>query len=345
MANDILKDGIPAIIEAADRGRAPEVIDVGEDLGIVAPMLLRPVAGGGYQVEGVKATIDAYRVRPARRIGTAKLTTLDSFIDHAMRFQDSGSAIFIDDNPAAPGFLSVLNYHDPVNVEAPAGPVAKAGDPPAETMHVEGDALPRFGDHRGSYTPAFSDEWKLWTGSDGKQLEQSAFGALVERGARCILTVEDHPEGEERKGPNPLSEGAEWFAKRFGRRFTPAQFFGSADTMGELAQGLVANVEETIGEVNVRGSMRSITFTSKTSSETVTVPLAFLLSIPVFKGGDPWQVPCRLSYKPVTKGEIRVFEWKIEMWQPNETIKACLADMGETVKARTKLPFFFGAPE
>ena len=98
-------------------------------------------------------------------------------------------------------------------------------------------------------------------------------------------------------------------------------------------------------ERRLRGSMRSITFTSKTSSETVTVPLAFLLSIPVFKGGDPWQVPCRLSYRPVTKGDIRVFEWKIEMWQPNETIKACLADMGETVKARTKLPFFFGAPE
>ena len=246
MANDILKDGIPAIIEAADRGHAPEVIDVGKDLGIVAPMLVRPVAGGGYQVEGVKATIDAYRVRPARRTGTAKLTTLDSFIDHAMRFMDDGSAIFIDDNPAAPGFLSVLNYHDPVNVEAPAAPSAMPGD--LAPMMSIADALPRFGDHRGVYIPAFSDEWKLWAEADGEQLEQSEFGALIERGARCILTVEDPPEGEERKGPNPLSEGAEWFAKRFGRRFTPAQFFGSADTMGELAQGLVANVEETIGE-------------------------------------------------------------------------------------------------
>lgn len=338
---DILKDGIPAIIEAADRARAPEVINVGASLGVVAPMAVRPVAGGGYVLESVKATIDAFRVRPERRKGTATLTTLESFADHARRFMDADSAIFVCDSPKAPSFTAVLNYHESVNVPGPeidALPV-KAGDPAAEMIHVvDRAALPRFGDHRGVYTPEFSDEWKLWTDANGKPLDQASFGRLIERGARCIFDVDsEHPE--------KLGEQSAWFAQRFGRRFAVGEFFGSSDAMLQLAEGLTANVEETIGETNVRGASRSVVFVSKTSTDTVTVPTAFLLALPVFKGGELWQVPARLGFKPVAKGETRVLEWKIELWDTDATVKACLADMAATVKARTGLPCFTGTPE
>lgn len=341
MADSIFKDGIPAIIEAADRAQAPVVVDVGASLGVVAPVVARPVAGGGYVLDGVKAVVDAYRTRPERRKGTATLTTLDSFADHARRFMDSDSAIFVCDNPQAPKFEAVLNYHEamnPVQPEAKALPM-KAGDPPVMVIATLGaTALPRFGDHRGVYAPEFSDEWKLWTKNNGTPLDQASFGRLIERGARCIFDVdEEHPE--------KLGEQAAWFAKRFGRRFAAGEFFGSSEVMLQLAEGLIANVEETIGETNVRGASRSVVFTSKTSTDTVTVPTAFLLALPVFKGGELWQVPARLGFKPVTKGETRVFEWKIELWDTDATVKACLADMAATVKARTGLPCFTGTPE
>ena len=255
-----------------------------------------------------------------------------------MRFMDADSAIFVCDDPEEPSFVSVLNYHEAVNQPAPALP-AKAGGEPVEMIHVaDRAASPRFGDHRGVYTPEFSDEWKLWTGADGQPLDQSAFARLIEHGARCIFDVDE-------EHPNKLGEQAAWFAKRFGRRFAPGEFFGSSDVMLQLAEGLIANVEETIGETNVRGAQRSVVFVSKTSTDTVAVPTAFLLALPVFKGGALWQVPARLGFTPRTKGETRYLEWKIELWDTDGTVKACLADMAETIRQRTKLPTFTGTPE
>lgn len=316
-------DNMKEIIEAARAVREPALLDANEkgDEAFVAPFLVLPKAGGGSEVASVKGMLDAYRPWPERRKGVAVLLDLASFIAHASRFKDEHSAVFITEEP--PCFLAVLNYHEKVT---------EAG---AEA------AKPRFGDHRGTYRPTLSPEWKAWTDADGEWLNQEDFAALVVDHARDILDVNDL------RGDETLGELPAWFAARFGGKIGPTDFYARPQRMLDLAEGLSVAVEDKVSDVTkLSGGITKIAFESKATPD-VEVPGAFVLAIPVFLGEEasPYQIPARLRWKLVTQGDSKRVAWRFDLYGVDRTMRACLADMRETVNAGTGLPSFMGSPE
>lgn len=335
---DIKSGDAAAIIEAAREGQESKVITI-EHEGVKAPLLLLAKGNGAFDLHNVKGTIDAYRANPERRTGTAKMLELASFIDHANRFKDDDSAIFVSNNPKQPSFLSVLDYHEAVNPETPASVKLLPPDATNRPADLSGrDALPRFGVHRGSYTPEFSDEWKLWTGNDAQGLSQASFAALIEKGARDISDVASFPEER-------LSEMAAWYARRFGGKQSAGEFYASSETMLALAEGLTITVEERVIDVESRNDGRkAVAFDSNTRA-TIDVPVAFLLALPIFRGGDLYEVPVRLRFFVRSKDDTKRLEWRLELYGADRVIAACVAEMGKQVKTKTGLPLFVGSPE
>src|SRR5688500_13756256 len=127
---------------------AEAVIDAVTGLAAAETISLHDNDGAGFilvvprdkQVFDTKQWLDARRLTPERRKGTASFTKLESFIEHVKRFSRSdGSAVFAVDDPRAPKLVAVLNYH-----------------------RTGADGEPQFGDHRGVYAFPVSDEWKAW---------------------------------------------------------------------------------------------------------------------------------------------------------------------------------------
>lgn len=303
-----------AIIEAARASKEPRLIDCA-DQGVHAPALLVPTAGGGWEVRDVSTMIDAFRSRPQRRKGTATLGDVASFAAHANRFKDAGSAIFVDAG-AAPKFTSVIDYH-------PQGQVA--------------DVDPRFGEHRGVYTPEFSLEWVKWRGLVGAEMSQAQFAQLMQDRAFDVFDVED-------SDPR-LAELVTWYARRFGGGRSPSGYYGTSQALLSLAEGLTVTVEDRVSDVTRRDSGGVRVSFDSTAQTDVEVPAAFVVAIPVFKGGDLWQLPVRLRCAIKSTGDVKRVVWRCEMFGADRTVTAVLADMTKTIGTATGLPMFVGAPE
>jgi hypothetical protein len=87
-----------------------------------------------------------------------------------------------------------------------------------------------------------------------------------------------------------------------------------------------------------------ITFGAETKTD-VDIPAAFVIEVPVFRGGDLWQLPVRVRYTVRLAGDTERAEWRLEVFGVERTIADVVKDMGKTVKEATGLPVFAGAPE
>lgn len=125
-----LGPGLPATIPTAWDRKAGRVVD------------LRP-------------TIEALRQLPARRTGTAKVLTLQSFIDLTNRHKDDHTVIFANTDWKSPTLTAVIDYH-------------------------QTDALSRHLQHRILYAFPISEEWSAWTDQNGTVMDQGEFAAFVE---------------------------------------------------------------------------------------------------------------------------------------------------------------------
>ena len=128
-------------------------------------------------------------------------------------------------------------------------------------------------------------------------------------------------------------------------KFEIGDFFASSGRMLEMAEGLIATVEEKIGEVESRsGGSKAVVFESTTKT-TVQIPTAFLLQLPIFRGGDMIEIPVRLRMATRVTGDTKRLEWTISLWNPAAAVARDVEDMAETIRQRTKLPTFTGTPE
>lgn len=356
--NGIMGGEAAAIIEAARGVREPRVLDLNEARehgDFAAPVLILPEAGGGSSFEDVRAMIDVYRPHPERREGIARLTDFASFIAHANRFRDEGSAIFINDSVATPRLTSILDYHEPLHslaqsIEAPAQLTEGAPSAAARVVMLDDFkpapvAMPRFGRHRGEYAPAFSDQWKHWIDGTKGTLSRAEFSELIEGGAAEILDVDDL--GRVGVNGNDLGALPAWFARRMFRGRKLSEVFASADAMLDISQGLTITESSEVGEIERRdGGVAACSFVSERKGKTsIDVPPAIAISLPVFRGGDPWQLPARINVAAKGEGSSRRLEWRIKFYGVAETVRAVIAEMRERAHVETGLPVFAGSPE
>lgn len=303
-----------AIIEEVKRLHEPH--DLGKlesddaDDATIGDLLVVPV---GMQVVDTKPYRDARLDRPERRAGTAKLTTLDSFIAHVLRSSDTDSAIFADDTPTAPKLLAVYDYHE-ANARAEDGAV------------VEGEA--RFGKHRAQYAFPVDEAWAAWTklSASREGLDQAELARWLEDRIGDVLA------------PDSVGTTTREIAEKFGIELA------GPSTLLTLARGIAIRANTSVRQaVSLQTGETQISYeeTHEKTGGAQTVPGGFAIGIPVFRAGAPYQIAARLRYR-IANGSIR---WFIQLHRTEVTFEHAFTEACAHVAKETSLPLFYGAPE
>lgn len=135
-------------------------------------VMLRPPGQG---IHSIKSFIEEYREKPARITGTAKVNTLQSFIDLVNRHKNDHSVIFADSLSETPSLTAIIDYHTK-------------------------EHGPENAKHRVGYTFPLSDEAKIWLKSNGLGFNQVEFASFLEDHAAELAS----PTEEETATYEPL---------------------------------------------------------------------------------------------------------------------------------------------
>lgn len=280
------------------RGEIVTIIDPRD--GTQAPAVLRD----GIHVIS-PSEFDKFRIRPTRREGSATHTRLDSFIDHVNRFKGENSAVFAVDNMAGPKLTAIYDYHA----------VGYSSD--AENLK-----------HRAVYSFPLSDEWKAWSGANGKAMAMSDFASFLEDHIVDVTT--DKPKSDAAK---------DFLAKTGGNLASPSKLI-------EIARGLQVNEASTLREArNLSSGEAEVVFQSEhldANGNKLVLPNAFMICIPVFARATVFdQILARFRYR---KNGGSISFW-FDLWRPDLVFEHAFTEACEQVKKETSLPLFVGNPE
>lgn len=267
-----------------------------------APVLVLPE---GKSLVSAKKFLDEYLVKPARRRGTSTARDVDSFIALVDRFSSNETAVFVAPDRRAPSLTAVFDYH------------------PSDEDATKADWL----EHRATYAPELSDEWKAWTAKNNTFMGQGDFAAFVEEHITDLIVPNlDDPK---LKTFADLVEGS-WA--------TPAD-------MMKLSRGMSVNVESKVKNAQTLSSGEvSVVFEevhTNGAGEPLKVATLFTIAIPVFYAGDLYRIAARLRYR-VQGGSI---SWLYQLVRPELVFDDAFKGLVEKVKKETNVPVFAGTPE
>jgi uncharacterized protein YfdQ (DUF2303 family) len=257
----------------------------------------------GIKLESLKRFTDEYLRHPERKRGTAQLKELGSFIDHVNRHKDGSSVIFADPHPERPKLLAVYDYNHP------------------------GTGEPRWGEHRAKYGFPLSDEWKAWRAADNQEMPQKKFAAFLEDRIVDLLD------------PSTATKAAKELAQQIGCAF------GTPGKVLEVSRGLSVVVEAKLADHHTLSSGETqVTYHeshSDTTGKPISVPGAILLGIPVFKGGDRFEIGARLRYRAPASGLV----WWFTLYRTDRIFDFAFKEALKKVAEATSLPVLIGKPE
>ena len=289
---------VKAAIEAVERLHGHKDLKLGNDR--VAVMVPK-----GMDLRSIKFLIDEYRDCPERREGTARLDSLESFIEWSLRFKQERSAIFASGKSHGDASLTaVIDYH-------------AAG----------ADGEPSFCKHRGVYSCPASDEWLAWLGKDGKPMSQSDFADFIEDHLTDIAN------------PAAKLKTIDTFAEQHAVKIaTPSQ-------MLDLSKGLEVNVgRKVVQRVSQQSGEARLSFEeshSGSNGQPLSIPGAFALLIPVFRCGGLYPIPIRLRYR-IKDTEVL---WTFTMHRADRVFQHAFDEACEQAASGTELPLYRGKPE
>lgn len=280
-----------------------------------------PVTGNDIPIvitkDGVRvmkpAEFDEWNDKPRFRKGMASLFDLTSFIGHVNRYKDKDTIVFADNNRDHPSLTAVLDYH-------------KAGS----------EAEPRFGHHRSLFNFPLSDQWKKWTGMDGKKMKMADFAEFIETYVGDIMPAHLASESDEDEQVNTFVE-AQGGTDRIA---DPA-------TMMQLSVGLTINENAAVinatrlqtGEGELSLKVESEAYNR--AGEKITVPTMFALGIPVVANGPEYRLFARLRYR--RQGESVVFWY--DLWRTDKVFDRAFDGAIDSVQQETGVTVWLGKPE
>lgn len=250
---DNLKEAIDTLLSAGRIGMGPQSVPGGN-----IPYVIVPV---GHTIKELPELIyNEHAEHPERIKGNVTVVDPASFIEYHKLFSDLNSRVFADETTLK--VLAVLDYH---------GALDGGG--------------PRWGQHRLTLSYRTSEEWKIWTASNNKQMTQQAFAEFLEQNSLDITTP------------------------------TPAQ-------MMEIANDLQATTDVEFGSgLRQQDGQVRFKYTETTKATVgagqVQVPDRFRLFIPPFIGANRVLQDALLRF--------RVKEGKLTFWytlvRPEEVIR------------------------
>ena len=198
----------------------------------------------GYKVEDLGRFLSA----PIRARGTVKCETVEALIAYYNRFCDEAASLVF---ACCETFqvVGVLDWHKPT---------LEAG----------------FAEHRVIYEAPRSDEWEIWTKSNGITMSQFDFALFIENNVKDIRK----PAGAE---------------------------------MLEIARTLEATKKvDFVSGIRLSDGQREFTYNEEVQGTTrkgqMKVPETFLVGIPVFVAGEHYAVTARLRYR-IESGDLRLW--------------------------------------
>lgn len=259
--DDMNNSDAAAVITAIEELYKPEIVTLTRGTAEAAPLLVLP---SGKHVVDVKSHLDARRERPERRTGIARMTTLESFVEHVKRFADEHTVIFAVDTPTEPALEAVLDYHQ-------AGAAGAAS----------------WCTHRTHYRFPLSDEWTAWT--KAMEFDQRAFATFLED---RIGDVAD---------PERAGEQTKEFAEQLGIALaTPSALMAlSRGLTIHVGQKVTQQINTSSGEVQLQFEEEH----QAKQGGPLKVPGGFVIGIPVFRAGPRYSIPVRLRYR-VASGAV-----------------------------------------
>lgn len=257
-----LNDG--AIDKLADLGaeassltvtRLPRLNVLGPGLPEDIPIGLRK--GDNPGVFSLKDEIERYRLFPARKTGTAKALTLDSFIGLVSRHATEDTAIFANSDWKKPGLLAVIDYHVVDSTQA---------------ANLK---------HRVTYEFPLSEPWKTWVGQNGEFMDQAEFAAFIEDNIADLSSPEIGEIND--------------YESRFGTKIaTPAELIQLSRGLQVFA---ATNVKNAVTLQSGEGSIVFEEEHRDAAGNKLIVPGLFILNVEPFFMGDRIRVPVRLRYR------------------------------------------------
>lgn len=308
-----------AILDFAKETILPVSLETTPDLD--KPHLL--TIPNGHHVEDLSGYYDKFRGAPRRLKGTAHFTDHQSFVQHVNRFKTSVGVATMPDAP---------DDEDAAIVETAISTIfatRKESEPKLTAVYdynVQPGA-PQFGEHRAVYDFPKSEEWLAWRGQDKKKMGQAEFAHFIE-GRLADISILQRGGGDEKTPSEILADQM---------RLTIA----TPGELMELSRGLqVAIKGDVTNAVTLQSGESELHFKEEHTTK-INVPGMFLIGIPVFEGGDSYQMAVLLRYR-VSDGAV---SWWFEIYRSDITFRAAFDDTVEFVAEQTSLPVWFGSPE
>jgi uncharacterized protein YfdQ (DUF2303 family) len=173
---------------------------------------------------------------------------------------------------------------------------------------------PGWGDHRVTYSCPLSKEWKVWKGFAGTPRDQIAFSEFMETNTPDIVSsAPDEPSGA------TMLEVATSFKAQKKVNFASGQ---------RLDNGQVDFIfqEEIQGSAGAKGSIK--------------VPERFYIGIPVFEGGAPYRIECKLRYR-LKDGSLTMW---FDMVRDHKVLEAAFMDIWQEIEVGTAANIWRGMP-
>lgn len=247
--------------------------------------------------------LDARMPHPRRRTGTVVVKAMAAFIAMTKRFSSEATVIYCDDGQR-PTFTAVLNDH-----------------------LRYGDGTPGHRDHRIVYAPELSPEWQAWTGRDGKLQDSSSFAEFLEERALDLVDPAAQIPASTQKVIDALGVSVA----------APA-------TVRGLARDITIHVRSTVKEArNLQSGEAQIVFDTQhtdSSGNKLTIPGAFLVAIPIYRGELPFLFVARLRYR-VKDGQVL---WAFQLAQTDLAKREVMAEMITTIREETECLTIEGTP-
>lgn len=265
------KSAVDALLIATRQAPTVRLSDTG-----LVPYVLVPDGYDVKSLEELRTTLDRVKQR-------VSLLTSEAFIAYWNRFADANSVIFADERKGT--YAAIIDYHRPQ--------VAAA-----------------WCQHVAVFTAEPSLEWKVWTGANGKQMDQPTFARFIEDNYVDIV-----------KPPHAdmLAVASNLTAKR-SVDFAEAVSLQTGETQLQYQE-------------KIRGS-------ADTKSGSIKIPDKFHLAIPPLLGSERVTLVAMFRYGIQ---DMRL-QLKYDLHRPTQVWDAAI--QATTTRIRTQLkdaPFFLGS--
>jgi len=142
-------------------------------------------------------------------------------------------------------------------------------------LNDNGAEQPAWGDFTGLLRLGFSEQWKIWTEKNGESFDQASFADFIEDNRR------DFQVGEFR---NASGE--------------PVQNVSTPELMKMIEDMQIFSEDNTVSKVDRRSGAVTVHYENKNLEKSeLKLPEALYLAIPIYRGGDLWQVKARLRFR------------------------------------------------